>query len=232
MPAIDPSAVKVLKNACAYLASCQRFSFRAEEWKDVVLPSGRKVQTTKTVEVQLSRPDKLHVEVRSAKRSMGYWQKDKVLTVLDRVKGFYGTVETPPNLDEALDFVLDRFGMEVPLEDLLRSDPFAGVMEGVESGEDLGRVTVLGVPCRHLAFVGAQADWQVWIEEGARPVVKKLVIDYRDRPGSPQYTAILSGWDMVTPIAEGAFEFDNVDGATRVEVLPVPAASSGEPAGK
>lgn len=44
-------------------------------------------------------------------------------------------------------------------------------------------------------------DWQLWIEEGARPLPCKMVITNKDDPAMPQYTAVLH-WDtQATPAA-------------------------------
>ena len=55
---------------------------------------------------------------------------------------------------------------------------------------------LLGKRCHHLAFAQEHVDWQVWIEDGAQPLVRKFVITYKDEPGAPQYTAIFFDWKL------------------------------------
>src|SRR5262245_52250791 len=161
--AIDPEADRAFRAACKYLAGAKSFCVKVEVWKDVVLPSGEKLQTTRTLDVQEHRPDRLRIEVRSPRESRGSWYENKTLTMLDRTLNLYGVMEVPGNIDETLDAVEDRFGVEIPLGDFLVADPYRNAMEHVATAEDLGKVTVLGVACQHLAFTGTNADLQLWI---------------------------------------------------------------------
>jgi len=45
------------------------------------------------------------------------------ITLLNRAENFYGTIPTKGSLDEVLDTASDRFGIAMPLDDFLRSDP-------------------------------------------------------------------------------------------------------------
>ena len=124
-------------------------------------------------------------------------------------------------VDEALDTASERFGITLPLEDLIVSDPYASAIQKVVSGSDLGPVTVLGVPCEHLAFSQDVIDWQIWIEDGVKPVPRKLVITYKDEDGSPQYTAIFSDWDFQTKLPDFLFTFEPPAGASKVNVAEI-----------
>ena len=218
--AIDPDADGIFKAACKYLADAKGFCVKVEVWKDVVLPTGEKLQTTRTLEVQEQRPDQLRIEVRSPRDSRGFWYQNKTLTMLDRSLNLYGVMEVPETIDKAFDAVEDRFGIEIPLGDVLVSDPYRNMMDNVETAEDLGKVTVLGTVCNHLAFIGANADCQVWIADGPKPLPRKIVINLKTKAGSPQVTQIFSDWDLVTPIAESVFTFVPPDGANKIVVNP------------
>ena len=52
---IDPEADRIFKAACKYLADAKGFCVKVEVWKDVVLPSGQKLQTTQNLDVQIGR---------------------------------------------------------------------------------------------------------------------------------------------------------------------------------
>jgi len=152
--AIDPDADRIFKACCKYLAEAKGFGVKVEVWKDVVVSTGQKIQTTRTLEVQEQRPDQLHIEVRSPRDSRGFWYDKKSLTMLDRAMNLYGVMEVPGTIDKAIDAVEERFGIEIPLGDVLVADPYRNLMENTETAEDLGKVTTLGVVCNHLAFTG------------------------------------------------------------------------------
>jgi len=46
----------------------------------------------------------------------------------------------------------------------------------------------------HLAFRGAETDWQIWIDIGARPVPRKYIITSKTLAGAPQYTLRIKDW--------------------------------------
>ena len=230
--AIDPDADRIFRACCKYLADAKGFCVKVEVWKDVVVSTGQKIQTTRTLEVQEHRPDQLRIEVRSPRDSKGFWYQKNSLTMLDRNMNLYGVMEVPENIDKAFDAVEERFGLEIPLGDVLVADPYRNMMENTETAEDLGKVTTLGTVCNHLAFTGVNADCQIWIADGPKPLPRKIVINFKTLAGSPQVTQIYSDWDLVSPISDSVFTFVPPDGASKIVVNPKKPedASDGVPA--
>ena len=219
-PSVDPEADRIFKAACQYLSDAKSFGVKVEVWKDLVLPSGQKLQITRALEVQEQRPGRLHIEEHSSRGDRGFWYQDKSLVMLDRTMNLYGVMEVPATLDQAMDVVEERFGIEIPLGDVLVSDPYHNVMDGVETADNLGKVTLLGVVCDHLAFTSPNADCQIWIADGGRPLLKKMVIRFKNETGAPEVTQLFSDWDLVNPISESVFAFTPPEGAEKVVVDP------------
>ena len=220
-PGIDPQADVLMRRMCDYLAQSQFFSVNAEVWQDVQLSSGQQVQAGRTIELQVRRPDRFHAEVRSTRHNRALYYDGKSLTLLNRIQHFYGSIVAPTTLDEALDVASERFGITLPLEDIIVSDPYKSAMAKVTAGIHLGPVTVLGVMCDHLAFSLSKVDWQIWIEQGAKPVPRKIVITYRDEEGTPEYIAILSDWDFQTKLPDFLFTFEPPAGTTKIGVAEI-----------
>jgi hypothetical protein len=220
-PAIDPQADELLRRMSDYLAQAQFFSVSAEIWQDIQLGSGQQVQAGRTVELQVRRPDRFHAEVRSTRRNRALYYDGKTLTILNRAQNFYGSIPAPATLDEALDVASERFGIALPLEDIVVSDPYKSAMSKITAGIHLGSVTVLGVPCEHLAFSLGSVDWQIWIEQGARPVPRKIVITYQDEEGTPEYTAIFSNWDFQNKLSDFLFTFEPPPGVMKISVAEI-----------
>jgi len=216
--ALDPRADELVKRMGDYLGHAKFFSVSAEVWQDIQLSSGQRIQAGRTIELQVRRPNRLRAEVHSARRDRELVYDGSAITLLNRAQNFYGTVQISGSLDEAMDVASERFGIAMPLEDFVRSDPHKDLMHKVTSGADIGPATVMGVPCEHLAFTQDNIDWQVWIENGARPVPRKFVITYKDEPDSPQYTAIFSNWDFTTNLPDFVFHFEPPAGASKIPV--------------
>jgi hypothetical protein len=216
--AIEPKADELLRRMGDYLAQAQFFSVSAEVWQDIQLGSGQQIQAGRMIDLQVHRPNRFHAEVHSTRHNRGLYYDGKSITLFNRVQNFYGSIPAPATLDEALDVASERFGITMPLEDLIVSDPYQSAMRKVTAGIYLGPVTVLGVPCEHLAFSLGKVDWQIWIEQGAKPVPRKIVITYKDEEGTPEYTAILSNWDFQTKLPDFLFNFDPPVGAAKINV--------------
>jgi hypothetical protein len=230
-PGLDPEADALLHRMGDFLAQSRCFSVDAEIWQDVQLASGQQVQTGRTVELEVKRPNRFHAEVRSAHRNRALFYDGTQITLLNRTEKFYGTIPAPPSLNQALDVAVEQFGITMPLEDLIVSDPYPSVIRKIVSGIDLGPVKVLGVKCEHLAFSLGAIDWQLWIQEGSTPVPKKIVITYKDEIGTPEYTAILSHWNFQTSLPDSRFRFIDTSGASKIDVTAIKSRNLAHPHG-
>ena len=106
------------------------------------------------------------------------------------------------------------------MADLVSRDPYASVIGSVEYGYVVGRSTIDGVECHHLAFAQETIDWQIWIQTGPEPLVRKIVITYKDEPGWPQYTGRIFNWNLSPRLSKRYFEYEPPADAMRVEFLP------------
>jgi hypothetical protein len=222
-PGVDPQADAWLKRMGDYLGDAKFFSVNAEVWQDVQLADGQRVQAGRTIDLQVRRPDRLRAVIHSTRRNRELVYDGEDLTLCNHVEKFYGTAHTGGSLDEAMDTASEKFGITLPLEDFIRSNPHQDFLAKVTSGTDIGPATVLGTPCEHLAFRQENIDWQVWVEAGAKPVPRKFVITYKDEPDSPQYTAIFSNWDFTTPLPDFVFKFEPPPDAAKIKVREIKA---------
>ncbi len=218
-PAIDTTADQILHQSCDFLAQTPVFAVHAEIWKDVVLPSGHKIQVTRSIDLVLRRPDRLHVDARAQRKGRSIWYDGKTLTVLDREKNLYGAVEAPPTIDQTLDLAAQDYGITVPLEDLAVSDPYTSAMKNVTAGGYFGDEPVLGVSCRHVGFSTDRIDWQLWIADGPQPLPQKLVITYKTEEQTPQYIAIFTKWNLTDRAADLVFQFIPPPGSASIPLV-------------
>jgi hypothetical protein len=61
---------------------------------------------------------------------------------------------------------------------------------------DLGLVKVDDVVCRYLLFGEEDADWQLWVDTGKRPLPRRLSVVYKKAPGAPRSLAAVSDWKL------------------------------------
>jgi len=121
------------------------------------------------------------------------------------------------SIDAALDTLADKYGVSVPLADLLYNDPYTVLTEDVTYSRYLGLHLAAGVLCHHLVFSQPTIEWQIWIDAGDQPLVRQLAISYVREPGEPQYVATLSKWRLLPSLPDDLFRFEPPEGAQRVD---------------
>jgi hypothetical protein len=204
-PVVDPRAEQILRSMSEYLEAEKQFTVRADIDFDDVLPTGQKVQYSAVENITLRRPNRVYVEYEGDLGAKRLWYDGKRLTVLDGDENVYAAAAMPDKIDAALDRLLGKHGFSPPLSDLLYSEPYDVLHPRIQFGLYLGLHMVDGVRCHHLAFVDKNIDWQIWIEDGAQIVPRKVVITYTSVSGSPQFEARLSDWDFGTRPADVLF---------------------------
>ena len=219
-PGVESQADRILREMGEYLRAAGEFTFHADVTYDSVLPNGQKIQYGGTSDVSVRRPDRLRADYNGDQRQSQAIYDGQTITLYDMAVNVYAVAAVPPEIDAAVDQIFDSYGFSVPIADLVYSDPYRVLTEYVESGFWVGRHSVDGTPCHQLAFSQDSIDWQIWIEDGPRPVPRKIVITYKQEPGSPQYTARLSAWDFQPRLSDHYFRFHPPVGADEIEFLP------------
>jgi hypothetical protein len=216
---IDPKAVEQVRAMSAALAAAKAFTVDAEIVYDEVMHSGRKLQFAAAIEAAVRRPGGLAIEFRSDLGGKKLWYDGKSFTLLDLVHDAYATAAAPATTTAMLDEIESKQGISFPLMDFLADDPAARLLDGVRSAFLVGPGDVDGKTCRHLAFSNDAVDWQLWIDEGEKPLPCKVVITYRSEPSAPQYTGVFSGWAFPKSLADGTFAADLPGDAHEVEFV-------------
>ncbi len=213
---LSPHAESVLRSACTFLQQTPAFSLNAEIWREHVDEAGQKVQFSRTVTMDVKRPDGLRLEISSPNNGRGFWYDGKTLTELDRKNNWYSSNAMPDTLDKTVDAARDQFGIDLPLIDLALSDPYQNATAKITGGKYFGTAPVLGVLCHHLAFTQENVDWQIWIEDGPQPLIRKFVITQKNEPGAPEFTALITHWNVTDRIVDSDFVFNAPKGAVKI----------------
>jgi hypothetical protein len=218
---IDPTADRVLRRMCDYLRAQRQFSFVVSEQFDVVRESGQKIQYGNYRQVTVRRPNKIYSDIRGDTLNRRVWYDGKTLTMLDKERNLYARVAVRPTIDATLDHLSQQYGVQLPLADLLFSDPYKVLTEKVSSGAYFGLHTVEQRKAHHLAFTQENLDWQVWVAAGARPLPLKVVIAYKQQTGQPGYQATLRDWRLGDSVSDATFRSRLPKNAARIEFIPV-----------
>jgi hypothetical protein len=216
---VDEQALKILQKATDYLTSLNQFHLKGNTVMDVVQETGQKIQFSAAVEVTIKRPDHLFASrVRDDGSTRRFWYDGKTAMMYDEKENVYGKIPVPDTIDEMLDYLEEVIKNPRPLADLLYSD-LSHLATLPVSGAYVGESYVGETACDHLAFRCESVDWQVWVDRGEKPLIRKVVITYKELPGGPQFAARLDQWNVMPEISDSLFQFSPPEGAQRIRVV-------------
>lgn len=223
-PVVDKAAVATLEKMGAYLRSLKAFEVRAITSRDHVLDNGQKVQVSGIQGVLVQRPNKFRGEVSSdAKERMFFYDGKNFTLYADRV-GYYATVPAPGTLGELSDKLETKYGIELPLRDLFLWGTDKARGGDITSARDIGPSQVDGTTVEQYAFRQDGIDWQIWIQQGAYPLPRKLVITTTSDDARPDYSAVLN-WNLAPSYNDAAFTFDAPAGSKRIVLVELDSTS-------
>jgi hypothetical protein len=93
-------------------------------------------------------------------------------------------------------------------------------MDGVTEGTVVGQAVIEGVVCDHLAFRAPDVDWQIWIQQGAQPLPRRILITTLDLPNAPQFAVTVTRWNLEPSFDAQTFTFTPQAGVKQIELLP------------
>ncbi len=220
--AIEPKADAVLHQMSDYLSGLQTFRVDTTTVDETnVSPDGQKIQQLAESKFAVRRPGEMRIDRVSPSGRVVFRDDCRQFSVYNSDKSIYATAPAPAKLDQAADFARAQLQVDAPGIDLLASNPYAALTDGVTEARYLGLVPMGGgVMAHHLAVTKQDVNYQIWIQAGPQPLPLRYVVTGRDMRGSPQFTIVLRNWQPNAPIPADSFAFTPPAGARRVAFAP------------
>ena len=225
----DPDPRQILQKMCDFLKSQEQFTYKAEVADDQVYYGGKKLQYGIDMETFVRRPDRLRVNAEGDLVNKQFYFDGKTITLYDKDEKVYGALEVPPNIESALEKANKDFGVRVALTDLASPNLCEHIGKRIKHSLYVGLSKVRGVPCHHLSFDGDEAQLQLWIDAGDKPLPRKVVLSHKKLPGSPQWTAYLTDWNFSPQLADNLFVFTPPQGVEKIKFVPVKTSQAPKP---
>jgi hypothetical protein len=222
----EPDPRQILQKMCDFLKSQQQFTYKAEVADDQVYDGAKKLQYGIDMETFVRRPDRLRVNAEGDLIDKQFFFDGKTITLYDKDHNVYGVLEVPPDIESALEKASKDFGVRVALTDLASPNLCEHIGKRITHSLYVGLHKVRGVPCHHLSFDGDEAQLQVWIDAGDKPLPRKVVLTHKQLPGSPQWTAYLTDWNFSPQLSDSLFAFTPPQGAEKIKFIPVQAGQT------
>jgi hypothetical protein len=214
---MDGRAQEILQEMSRLLSEATGYAFRTEQTVDDVLDSGLKAQFASSQALALSKPNRVVGHSDGDLLTAGFWYDGETATFLDERHFRYVQIEMSGSLDADLDSLADDYDMTLPLADFVSENVYAELVGPAEYMTYLGIHRVGARRCHHVALANAWLEWQVWVDAENEALPCKLVINYMDEPGEPQFSAVFHSWNLNPELSEELFRFEPPEGAERME---------------
>ena len=193
------SPQEIAKKTYSVLDSRQTYAF------DATIVNHSDEGTNKhQVSVKVNRPNQLRVDVTGDIRNRSNYINNGDYTVYDYDKKMYLHLETPKDLNKALDNLFDRYEIKSPLAQLVYTN--MGSRIKFDRSKNFGVVDLAGVECHYLAFSDKVKEVHVWITTGETPLVKHYrVIDKTSKNNAYKSTTI--HWKKASTVSASDFVF-------------------------
>jgi hypothetical protein len=215
---IEPQADAVLHRMSDYLAGLKAFRIETTSVDEKITTDHQKIQEVKESKVSVKRPGQLRVDRAGPKGHAVFRDDGKTFTLYHSEKNIYTDAPAPATIDEAVDNAGQHLNIDAPGGDLIVSDAYKALTDGVKEGRYVGLEPIGNVQAHHLAMTKKDVDYQLWIQDGPQPVPLRYVIVSKDMPSQPEYTLEMRGWDPNATIADDEFKLDVPKGAKRIDL--------------
>lgn len=218
---VSPEAQAVIDRMTSYMKGLKTYSIESWSTRDEVVSFGYKLQHNEHSVTTAQLPTKLRADVDGDVRNRSFIYDGSKLVMYSPDDAVFVKIDAPDTVGKLVDGILDA-GIEMPMLDMLYQTYNGGITGDARGGVLVGQTKIDGVECDHLAFRSPSYDWQIWVESGARPLPRKLVITTRYEVGDPQYQ-LLMRWNLQPKIEKSTFEFTPPAGVTQIPFVEAAA---------
>jgi len=189
-------ALDRLERMADWIAAQRSFRFRADVSYDAVQATGERIEFGGAREVIVERPDRLRIDVvdRDGDREILAYDGREIWIASPTLRAFARAPHAGP-VEGLIDRLAD-LDAPLPLADLIDPGVADRLRPQVESASRVGLVRLDGRVCEQIAYRTADVDFQLFVEPGDAPIPRRIVVDYREAPGRPQFRASLRDWEL------------------------------------
>jgi len=218
MARVAPVPSALLMNSYRYMGKLKHFSIDAVTTSDDTWLDEMVVTYTHHIHIDLKRPGQLRIITSGDLKEKEYYINNGHFTVYDALTNYYGELEVPKTVDQALDFLFEKYDVKTALANILYTDLDRRIPPK-NKGYYFGMSDVDDVACHHIGFVSATQEFQVWIEADDKPLIRKFIIIDKTEPEMPRSGTQLR-WNLDEKLDDGLFYFHPPKGAIKIDIEP------------
>src|SRR5215813_11754739 len=195
-PVLEPKALEILKAASERLAAAHTMSFTAVISYESPSLLGPPLVYTTTSEVTLQRPDKLWVLTPGDGPASEFYYDGKTMVAFAPAENLVAVADAPPTIDAVLKAAYDTAAIYFPFTDVIVTDPYKDITEGLQVAFVIGQSHVVGGTTTDIvAIADKQVFSQIWIgADDKLPRMMRAV--YASDPAQRRHQTEFSKWSL------------------------------------
>jgi hypothetical protein len=228
-PDLEPKAIAILKAMGDRLVAARSLSFTAISTYESPSVIGPPIVYTTRSEVTLQRPDRLQVITLGDGPASEFYFDGKAIAAFSPAENLVAIAEAPATLDEALALAYNSAAIYFPFTDVIVSDPYKDIAEGLKVAFVVGQSKVVGGTTTDIIVAANDKVFaQIWI--GAEDKLPRMIrAVYRDDPSRLRHQVEFLNWQLNPSIAADTFTPARIKKARPIPFArPEPLLPSGE----
>jgi len=221
MPVSAKDPLAILKRMTDFMGSHDQFELIADIYDDELTDvENEDYILNQQSMISVKQPDRFRIDMfidDKPHRNVIY--NGSTLTLFDHNENLYTVIDVAETIDKTLDIVLGELDIAAPLTDFIYNNVDESFLQDIVSSDYIGEETVNDHLCHHLKFVQDSIDWHIWIETGEQPYPRKLMIQYKEKEGAPEYIAEFVKWEFGIEFNTDEFEFWVQEGAEQIDYI-------------
>jgi hypothetical protein len=220
VPAEEKDAAALLINAAEFLARQQSFRVTVRSSFDALQDDGRMIEFGEIRKILVKRPDQMRADVTRSDGDQDLLLfNGQTLTAYKATDNVFAQVEFSGTIDSAIVYLVKNLQIRFPLARLWLTVLPEQLKGQIESASYVETNMLYDVPVDQLSARLKEVDVQLWVDQGKTPLLRRVVITYRNDPGQPQFRADFLDWNLSPESSPADFSLTPPAGAEEILFL-------------
>jgi hypothetical protein len=165
----------------------------------------------------MQRPDKLKIITPGDGPASEFYYDGKAMMAFSPTENLVAVADAPPTIDDTLQFAFHSAEIYFPFSDLIVTDPYAGLANGMQLAFYIGQSSVIdGTTTEMVAFASDDVFAQIWI--GAEDKLpRRMRAVYRRDPLQLRHEMVLTNWQLDAAVGAAEFASEKAQAAMRIK---------------
>jgi hypothetical protein len=205
-PALEPKAIEILKTTSKRLAAAHSMTFTADVSYESPTRQGPPLVYATRSNVTIVRPNKLRVISPGDGPASEFYYNGKTMMAYVPADNLVAVADAPSTIDATLKAAFDRAGIYFPFTDVIVTDPYNDIADGLTLAYYVGQSHVVGgITTDIVAYVTNGVFIQAWIGvDDKLPRILRAI--YLDDKLQQRHILVLSNWNLDPEISPDVFE--------------------------